>query len=67
MHGMLFEKLIANDISTRVLWQLEYFLYGDQLLLHYTIILLEITYYSMVSPWKGVHSTECRLHGFTHI
>ena len=42
-HGMLIEKLVPYDISTGVLWWLEYFLYADQFLLHYTIILLEIT------------------------
>ena len=42
-HGMLIEKLIAYDISTGVLWRLEYFPYADHFLPHYTIILLEIT------------------------
>ena len=49
-HGMLIEKLINYDISTGVLWWLEYFLYHDQSLLKNYFCLCSCKYYE---PLEG--------------
>ena len=49
-HGMLIEKLINYNISTGVLWRLEYFLYHDQSLLKNYFCLCSCKYYE---PLEG--------------